>query len=81
MIQTIDSLLPIATKQRFNELRERRQDETLTNAEHNEALELVDLIEGHHVRRMQAAQKLSQLRGTPFLNALDDFGLMKPPHD
>lgn len=81
LIQTIDTLLPIATKQRFNELRERREDETLTNAEHKVAIELVDLIEGHHVRRMQAAQKLSKLRGSPFLNALDEFGLMKPLHD
>lgn len=81
LIQTIDTLLPIATKQRFNELRERREDESLSNAEHKEAIELWDLIEGHHVRRMQAAQKLAKLRGTPFLNALDEFGLMKPLHD
>ena len=79
--QTIDGLLPVATRQRFRVLSQRCSDETITQAEHKEVLELVDVIEGHHVRRMQAARKLSKLRGTPFLNALDEFGLMQPLHD
>ena len=81
LFQKIDSLLPISTKQRYRELSQRCADETITNAEHKEVLKLVDVVEGHHVERIQAAQKLSQLRGTPFLNALDEFGLMKPLHD
>lgn len=79
--QTIDGLLPIATKQRYRELGQRCEDETLTNAEQKELLELVHVVEMHHVRRMQAAQKLAKLRGTLFLNALDEFGLMQPLHD
>ena len=81
LFQTIDSLLPVATRQRFRELSQRCSDETITNAEHKEVLGLCDVIEGHHVQRMQAARKLSKLRATPFLNALDEFGLMKPLHD
>ncbi len=81
LIQTIDSLLPVATRQRYRELSQRCSDETITNAEHKEVLGLIDVIEGHHVQRMQAAQKLAKLRGTPFLNALDEFGLMQPLHD
>ena len=81
LFQTIDSLLPVATRQRFRELSQRCSAETITNAEHKEVLGLCDVIEGPHVPRMQAARKLSKLRATPFLNALDEFGLMKPLHD
>ena len=81
LFQTIDSLLPVVTRQRFRELSQRCSDETITNAEHKEVLGLGDIIEGHHVQRMQAARKLSKLRGTLFLNALDEFGLMQPLHD
>ena len=78
LVRVIDSQLPEATCQRYRELSQRCSDETLKPVEHKELLKLVNVVEGHHVQRLQAVQKLARLRGHDFFDLLVDVGLGKP---
>lgn len=81
LMQAIDSLPPDKTARRFRELSQRLSDETLSDAERAEFLKLAVAAESHHLKRLRAAEALSQLRGQDFFEVIDEFGLGKPSDD
>ncbi|MGH9842789.1 MAG: STAS/SEC14 domain-containing protein [Blastocatellia bacterium] len=54
--------LPQEKQQRYDELRQKREDETLTQAEHAELLQFVEEIETIWADRLQAILALAKLR-------------------
>jgi hypothetical protein len=60
---------------RFDELTAKRRADTLTSSEHQELLELLDLIEQHDVKRMEALAELAQLRNLPIRVLIKDLGI------
>jgi uncharacterized coiled-coil DUF342 family protein len=62
LIQIINQRLPQPQQQRFNQLRQHLEAETLTEAQHTELLELSDRIEQQDAERAHALFQLAQLR-------------------
>ncbi len=58
---------PMPHAQRFADLTQKWQDEGLEDHEHTELLSIVTQREGLNVERIEAVQRLSELRGVPFL--------------
>lgn len=62
---TINRTLPDAQQQRYEELMEKRWEETLTKKEHTELLQLVDALQQVWIDRLQAILDLAKLRKLP----------------
>ncbi|MFM9963217.1 MAG: hypothetical protein ACKV2Q_18570 [Planctomycetaceae bacterium] len=80
-IKVIDSQVAEKTWERYCVLDQQCADESLTEADQKTFLKLVEAVEGHHVKRLQAVQALSRLRRVDFFETLNDFGLGKPSDD
>ncbi len=81
LIREIDAFPPGKTSKRFRELSQRCFDEALSDTERTEFLKLALVVESHHLKRLRAAESLSQLRGQDFFQVVDEFGLGKPSDD
>lgn len=80
LLQRINQGLPEATRARFATLKGKRQAATLTDAEHDELLAIVDQIEERDVERLQALTELAQFRHTSVRELMDQLGLT-PAHN
>jgi hypothetical protein len=75
LLLTINQPLPPAVQKRFDELRSKLQEATITPEEHRELLEVTDEKEIHWARRMEAAVELARLRGVPLPDLLQQLGI------
>jgi hypothetical protein len=66
LLQRINEGLPESTWARYEVLKGKRDAETLTEAEHQELIRLVDEVEGWNVRRLEWVAELAKLRGVRF---------------
>jgi hypothetical protein len=80
LLQRINEGLPEATWERYHALKEKRDAETLTEAEHAELIRLVNQVEGWNVRRLEAVAELAKLRGVRFPDLVKQLGLGAPVH-
>jgi hypothetical protein len=80
LLSRINAGLPAPQQQRFAELDQKRQDETLTANEHQELLALNDQMEQQNVERMQNLSKLAQLRQVPLTTLMQDLGIRILPY-
>ncbi|WP_050988010.1 hypothetical protein [Thiothrix nivea] len=71
--------LPSARQQRFAELDQKRQGESLTDEEHQELLALIELMEQQNVERIQNLSELAKLRQVPLTTLMQDLGIRTPP--
>lgn len=78
ILEEINRGLAQETQQRYNELVAKRQAKTLTDAEHQELLVLIDRIEQADAERVQALTKLAQLRNIS-VKALMEILNIRPP--
>ena len=78
LLLAINQTLPEADQSQYAVLVEKRQDETLTEEEQEELVELSDRIELLHAERMAALVTLSQLRQTSLVKLMEEFGI--PDH-
>jgi hypothetical protein len=78
ILQRINEGLPPATWERYEALKAKRDAETLTDAEHQELLRLVNEVEGWNARRLTWVAELAQRRGTPFPELVQQLGLGAP---
>ncbi len=69
------SQLPVAEQRRFNRLRRKRQDATLTEQEEQELQDLWQQVEQMNVARLKALTKLAQYRGTDIKTLMRELGL------
>jgi len=67
--------LSTGQQQRLNELRDKLEAETLTEAERTELLELVERIEAADVERAEALLAMAQKRGISVRQLMEGLGL------
>jgi preprotein translocase subunit SecA len=75
LLQNINQGLPAHTQHRYDELRAKLRAETLTSAEHQEFLELVDLVEQADAERLQHLITLAQLRQVSLPTLMHQLGI------
>lgn len=80
LLSRINAGLSSSQQQRFAELDQKRQDETLTDGEHLELLALNELIEQRNVERIQSLNKLAQLRQISLTTLMQNLGIRMPPY-
>jgi hypothetical protein len=74
-----NSRLPTAQQRRFNRLRRKRQDDTLTEIEQAELQKLWQRVEQMSVERLEALTRLAQRRGTDVRALMRDLGFPENP--
>jgi hypothetical protein len=62
-------------QQRYDQLVQRRREETLTPEEHQELLQLSDQMEALDVRRVEALAELARIRGVTLRVLMQELGL------
>lgn len=80
LLQRINTPLPGPTTQRAKELNDKRQAETLTEAEYAELLALNAVIEAFDAERLEAMAQLAELRGLTLAQLRQQLGLDKSRH-
>jgi hypothetical protein len=80
LLERINEALPETTWERYDALKKQRDSETLTDAEHDELIRLVNLVEIWNARRMEAVAELARLRGVRFPDLVKQLGLGPPVH-
>ncbi len=78
LLQQINQGLTEDTQHRYDELRAKLRDETLTPEEHQELLALVDTVEQADADRLRHLIALSQLRQVPLPNLMHQLGIHPP---
>jgi hypothetical protein len=74
LLQKVNQSLPVATQQRFDDLNEKRRDETLTDEEHQELLALIEQIEENDVERVKDLGQLAQWRNVSLIGSHETVG-------
>lgn len=77
----INQTLPPEKQQRYDELKKKRRDETLTPAEHTELLQFVSEIETIWADRLQAVIALAKLRRVTPQELMKQLGIEPRKHD
>lgn len=78
LLQRINQGLPESTQRRYNELRTKLETGTITPAEHQELLALVDIVEQADAERLQHLIELSQLRQVALNDLIHQLGIRPP---
>lgn len=78
LLRKIAETLPTAIQQRYNELRAKLQAETLTSIEHQELLELINVVEQFDADRLQHLVDLAQLRQITLPELLNQLKISPP---
>ncbi len=79
LLQAIYQGIPIAIQQRYDELREYLHEESLTTDEHQELLQLVDVVEQCEVDRLEKLIELAQLRNVSLDELMQQLNLKRSP--
>jgi hypothetical protein len=78
LLSQINQGIPAKLHDRYEILLEKRDDETLTEAEYAELLDISNQIEAFGVKRIEALAKLATIRQVPLLKLMDDLGIQSP---
>jgi hypothetical protein len=78
LVRLIRDAVPASLQQRYDELKASRRAGTLTPAEHDEFLRLIDLVEQLDAQRVQHLAQLAQVRGTTLEQVMSDLGIRAP---
>lgn len=79
LLQKINQGLPADVQQRYDTLRAKLQNEMITEAEHQELLTLVDVVEQTDTERLNHLIALSQLRQVSLDDLLKQLEIRQPP--
>jgi hypothetical protein len=71
----INQVIPPELHEQYLSLRDKRDDESLTEQEHQELLRISDQMELFGVERLEALAKLADLRQVSLLQLMDDLGI------
>ncbi|MEI6775583.1 MAG: hypothetical protein WCK70_01650 [Chloroflexales bacterium] len=80
LLLKINQGLPEAIRQRYAELRAKRDTRSLTDEEYTDLLQITDQVEQREAERMEHVATLAMLRQTTIAQLIDDLG-MRPPTD
>jgi hypothetical protein len=75
MPKQIDLGISAQTWERYRELKNRRDAEALTEAEHDELIAISDQVEEANVRRMRNLVELARLRGISLDELMQQLGI------
>ena len=78
LLLEINQGIPAQVHDRYKVLLKKRDDETLTEADYRELLDLSNQIEGFGVKRIEALAKLATLRQVSLPKLMDDLGIQSP---
>lgn len=78
LLVRINQGLPAALHERMADLRAKREDETITDAEYEELTRLTDQAEELHAERMAALVELAKYRGVSLAVLMDRLGIHFP---
>jgi len=78
LLQQINQTLPTDIQHRYTELKAKQHAETLTPAEHQELLTLIDRVEQADGDRLQHLIELAQLRQVPLPDLMQQLGIQPP---
>ena len=78
LLRKINESRPLEFQKHYNQLHRKRRAGTLTPAENEELIRMIDEAEAYDVRRMGALMELAQLRQKSLRDLMIDLG-MKPP--
>jgi hypothetical protein len=76
----INQGVPQAVQKRYNELIDKRRQQTLTEAEHGELLRLTEQVEALEARRLEHLAELARLRRTTLTELMHNLGIQKPKY-
>jgi hypothetical protein len=77
-LRQVDRNLSPEIQQRWDELLEKRDDASLTTLEHEELLQLNEVIEDLNLQRMTALSQLAQARGVDLRTMMQQLNLPQP---
>lgn len=80
LLLKINQGIPEKTRQRYHELIEKRQDETLVPDEYEELLVLTDQIETCDAKRIEYLADLAHIRNIPLTVLMDELGIHPPEY-
>ena len=80
LLEQINKGLPPDVQQRYDALRDKLSEETITPDEHQELLALNDQIEEADVERVKALAALAQLRNISITDLMDELGILPPSY-
>ena len=75
LLQAINRGLPADVESRYNALQSKIRDETITPAEHEELIGLLDIVEKAEADRLQALFTLSQIRQVSLPELMQQLGI------
>lgn len=75
LLQEISKGIPKELTDRYEVLAEKRDEETLTEEEYKELIEICSKIEWLEVDRTEALAQLSEIRQVPLLKLMDDLNI------
>ncbi|PZV00241.1 MAG: STAS/SEC14 domain-containing protein [Leptolyngbya sp.] len=78
LLQAINQGLSGEIQHRYSELQAKLQDEAIAPEEHQELLQLIDVVEQADADRLQALVELAQLRGVNLPDLMIQLGLQPP---
>lgn len=78
LLRTINQAIPPELQEQYETLADKRDNETLTESEHSELLDIGNQIEQFGVKRLEAMAQLADLRQVPLPKLMDDLGLQTP---
>jgi hypothetical protein len=80
LLARINQGLPAALRERIACLRDKREDETITDAEYEELTRLTNRAEELHADRMAALVELAKCHGVSLAALMDQLGSHFPEH-
>ncbi|MCB0065031.1 MAG: hypothetical protein KDE19_23065 [Caldilineaceae bacterium] len=81
LLREINQGLPESTRLRFRDLKGKRDAATLTPAEHEELLAIIEQVEMRDVERLQALTKLAAIRNVSVRQLMHQLGLLPKHHE
>ena len=78
LLLEINQGIPAQVHDRYEVLLKKRDDETLTEADYRELLDLSNQIEGFGVKRIEALAKLATFRQVSLPKLMHDLGIQSP---
>ncbi|MGI0495575.1 STAS/SEC14 domain-containing protein [Alkalinema pantanalense CENA528] len=78
LLREINRSIPTELTDLYELLADKRDNETLTETEYAELLEIGDRLEVFGVKRLEALVKLAELRQIPLLQLMTDLGIQTP---
>ena len=78
LLLKINQGIPLEVHERYEELIEKQEADSLEPEEHDELIRLISQIEGTEVQRVEHLTKLADLRGTTLSDLMKQLGIGNP---